>query len=179
MASALAPRSWEVCSPVRGSGPPTDPVPCLRRLGAKVRTSNVLFRQRGTKWHAGENVVCGRDHTLNAKIPGFVQYYTGAPEGKTNRESRAEWRAYRFLNRKKDTSSHEVIAPLRMRTIYHELPRKRSHPTSRHTYRRYMGIALTREQTLPVLKGESSPRLLNYARAGVREPREKTPTESS
>lgn len=52
-----------------------------RRLGAKkyggelVKAGNILMRQRGTKWHPGENVGIGRDHTLYALEPGFVQYY--------------------------------------------------------------------------------------------------------
>ncbi|KAI9686699.1 MAG: 54S ribosomal protein L2 mitochondrial [Bathelium mastoideum] len=52
-----------------------------KRLGAKktgeqyVIPGNIIFRQRGTKWHPGENVGMGRDHTLHATQPGFVKYY--------------------------------------------------------------------------------------------------------
>ncbi|KAK9425967.1 putative Large ribosomal subunit protein bL27m [Seiridium unicorne] len=52
-----------------------------KKLGAKktgdsyVIPGNILFKQRGTKWHPGENVGMGRDHTLFAKVTGYVKYY--------------------------------------------------------------------------------------------------------
>ena len=51
-----------------------------RRLGVKkyggqlVKPGNILVRQRGTKFHAGENVGMGRDHTLFALINGIVSF---------------------------------------------------------------------------------------------------------
>jgi large subunit ribosomal protein L27 len=53
-----------------------------RRLGVKiyggesVLAGNILARQRGTKWHPGRNVGCGKDHTLFALIDGKVQFAT-------------------------------------------------------------------------------------------------------
>ena len=53
-----------------------------RRLGVKtfggesVLAGNILARQRGTKWHAGRNVGCAKDHTLFALIDGKVQFAT-------------------------------------------------------------------------------------------------------
>lgn len=35
----------------------------------------IIYRQRGTLWHAGENVGLGRDHTIFALQPGYVKYY--------------------------------------------------------------------------------------------------------
>ncbi|KAF0416562.1 ribosomal L27 protein-domain-containing protein [Gigaspora margarita] len=52
-----------------------------KRLGVKkfggefVEIGNILVRQRGTKYHPGENVIMGRDHTLHAGQPGWVQFY--------------------------------------------------------------------------------------------------------
>ncbi|KIX09679.1 ribosomal protein L27 [Rhinocladiella mackenziei CBS 650.93] len=52
-----------------------------RRLGAKKSASeyvipgNIIFRQRGTKWHPGENVGMGKDHTIYATEYGYVRYY--------------------------------------------------------------------------------------------------------
>ncbi|KAK9468514.1 ribosomal L27 protein-domain-containing protein [Lipomyces arxii] len=43
--------------------------------GSEVRTGQIIFRQRGTKWYPGENAGIGRDHTIFAKEPGFVRYY--------------------------------------------------------------------------------------------------------
>jgi large subunit ribosomal protein L27 len=51
-----------------------------RRLGVKkyggesVVPGNIIVRQRGTKFHAGENVGVGRDHTLFALTGGKVQF---------------------------------------------------------------------------------------------------------
>lgn len=51
-----------------------------KRLGVKryggeeVLAGNIIVRQRGTKFHAGENVGMGRDHTLFAKITGKVLF---------------------------------------------------------------------------------------------------------
>ncbi len=51
-----------------------------RRLGVKrfggefVRAGNILARQRGTNFHAGENVGTGRDFTLFALIDGKVKF---------------------------------------------------------------------------------------------------------
>ncbi|HEY5209328.1 MAG TPA: 50S ribosomal protein L27 [Stellaceae bacterium] len=53
-----------------------------RRLGVKkfgdqaVISGNILVRQRGTKFHAGENVGMGRDHTLFATTTGAVKFHT-------------------------------------------------------------------------------------------------------
>ena len=55
-----------------------------QRLGVKlfggqsVIAGNVLARQRGTKWHAGQNVGTGKDHTLFALINGQVKFNTKA-----------------------------------------------------------------------------------------------------
>ena len=51
-----------------------------KRLGAKradgqvVRAGNILYRQRGTRIHAGVNVGRGRDDTMFALVDGVVRY---------------------------------------------------------------------------------------------------------
>lgn len=51
-----------------------------RRLGAKVSdgefvtAGSIIYRQRGTKIYAGNNVGMGTDHTLFAKIDGIVKF---------------------------------------------------------------------------------------------------------
>ena len=42
--------------------------------GQQVIPGNILVRQRGTQYHAGENVGCGTDYTLFAKAAGRVQF---------------------------------------------------------------------------------------------------------
>ena len=51
-----------------------------KRLGVKrfggqhVLAGNILVRQRGTRYHAGENVGIGKDHTLFALVEGHVSF---------------------------------------------------------------------------------------------------------
>jgi large subunit ribosomal protein L27 len=40
----------------------------------KVVAGNIIVRQVGTLFHAGQNVGEGKDHTLFAKIDGTVKY---------------------------------------------------------------------------------------------------------
>ncbi len=53
-----------------------------RRLGVKkfggeaVIPGNIIIRQRGTKWHPGDNVGMGKDHTIFALVDGAVSFST-------------------------------------------------------------------------------------------------------
>jgi len=53
-----------------------------KRLGVKkfggeqVLAGNIIVRQRGTKFHPGNNVGIGKDDTLFALIDGKVQFET-------------------------------------------------------------------------------------------------------
>lgn len=42
--------------------------------GQKATAGNIIVRQRGTRFHPGENVYIGRDHTLHAGIDGVVTF---------------------------------------------------------------------------------------------------------
>jgi large subunit ribosomal protein L27 len=42
--------------------------------GEQVMSGNILVRQRGTRFHAGDNVGTGRDHTLFAVADGTVKF---------------------------------------------------------------------------------------------------------
>jgi len=44
--------------------------------GQKVKTGEIIVRQRGTRFHSGENTGLGRDYTVFAKAPGKVEFYT-------------------------------------------------------------------------------------------------------
>ena len=45
--------------------------------GQHVRTGNVIVRQRGTKFHPGENVGRGKDDTLFALCDGTLEFTRG------------------------------------------------------------------------------------------------------
>jgi large subunit ribosomal protein L27 len=59
-----------------------------KRLGVKmfggqaVKAGNILVRQRGTKFHPGANVRCGRDHTLFATEAGEVKFEVKGPNNR-------------------------------------------------------------------------------------------------
>jgi len=42
--------------------------------GQKVLPGTILVRQRGTKYHAGNNVKLGRDHTIFSLVEGLVKF---------------------------------------------------------------------------------------------------------
>ena len=52
-----------------------------KRLGVKLfggqvaKAGNILIRQRGTKFHAGENTYLGKDFTIHAKVDGTVAFH--------------------------------------------------------------------------------------------------------
>lgn len=56
-----------------------------KRLGVKkfggeiVKAGNILVRQRGTKFHPGTDVGCGKDYTLFAKAAGKVVFQVKGP----------------------------------------------------------------------------------------------------
>ena len=59
-----------------------------KRLGVKcfggqqVTAGNIILRQRGTKFHPGDNVGLGRDHTIFAKTDGVVKFETKGPKNR-------------------------------------------------------------------------------------------------
>ena len=59
-----------------------------KRLGVKrfggesVLAGNIIVRQRGTKFHAGNNVGIGKDHTLFALTEGKVKFEVKGPKNR-------------------------------------------------------------------------------------------------
>ena len=42
--------------------------------GQAIEAGNIIVRQRGTQFHAGQGVGLGRDHTLFALVDGTVEF---------------------------------------------------------------------------------------------------------
>jgi len=65
-----------------------------KRLGVKlfggesVAAGNIIVRQRGTRFHAGENVGIGKDHTLFAKTDGKVKFQAKGPQKRSRPRDR-------------------------------------------------------------------------------------------
>lgn len=59
-----------------------------KRLGVKrfggedVKAGNIIVRQRGTRFHAGDNVGIGKDHTLFATSDGRVEFVVRGPRSR-------------------------------------------------------------------------------------------------
>lgn len=55
----------------------------VKRYGGEVvKAGAIILRQRGTKYHAGSNVVLGKNHDILAKVAGRVVF---ARRGSKNR----------------------------------------------------------------------------------------------
>ena len=57
-----------------------------KRLGVKsyggelITAGSIIVSQRGTKFHPGKNVGCGKDHTLFSKVDGRVSFVKKGPK---------------------------------------------------------------------------------------------------
>ena len=55
----------------------------VKRFGGELVTAgHIIVRQRGTKFHAGDNVGCGKDHTLFATADGRVTFQVKGPKSR-------------------------------------------------------------------------------------------------
>lgn len=53
----------------------------VKRFGGEVvKAGNIIVRQRGTRFHPGDNVGCGKDHTLFATADGKVLFQVKGPK---------------------------------------------------------------------------------------------------
>ncbi|HRE13357.1 MAG TPA: 50S ribosomal protein L27 [Usitatibacteraceae bacterium] len=59
-----------------------------KRLGVKayggelIHAGSIIVRQRGTRFHAGQHVGIGKDHTLFAMVTGTVKFAEKGPKQK-------------------------------------------------------------------------------------------------
>lgn len=60
-----------------------------KRLGVKcfggqtVTAGNIIVRQRGTRFHPGDNTGLGRDHTIFATADGVVKFTVKGPHNRS------------------------------------------------------------------------------------------------
>ncbi|WP_374590965.1 50S ribosomal protein L27 [Aquabacterium sp.] len=50
--------------------------------GQVISAGSIIVRQRGTQFHAGDNVGTGRDHTLFALVDGTVSFAVKGPQSR-------------------------------------------------------------------------------------------------
>ncbi|CAL4322298.1 50S ribosomal protein L27 [Buchnera aphidicola (Periphyllus testudinaceus)] len=47
----------------------------IKRFGGEyVKSGSIIIKQRGTKFHPGNNTKCGKDHTIFSIINGIVEF---------------------------------------------------------------------------------------------------------
>ncbi|KAK0549036.1 54S ribosomal protein L2 mitochondrial [Tilletia horrida] len=142
-----------------------------KRLGVKrfggqfVKAGEIIVRQRGTKWHPGDNVRLGRDHTLYSTVSGWVRFYSPPADAVAR---------YTIPKYTRDRRLPQPIlpgqAPLPKTesghfTLKYAIPASttrlhtRSHPSSKkRTPRRYVGVVLEPEAQLPAPEGSPTER---------------------
>ena len=55
----------------------------VKRFGGEaVEAGSIIVRQRGTRFHAGDNVGIGKDHTLFATADGTVEFVVRGPKNR-------------------------------------------------------------------------------------------------
>lgn len=55
----------------------------VKRFGGQfVSAGEIIVRQRGTRFHPGVGVGCGRDHTLYALMAGYVKFIVKGPKNR-------------------------------------------------------------------------------------------------
>ncbi|KAK4153639.1 hypothetical protein C8A00DRAFT_43457 [Chaetomidium leptoderma] len=98
-----------------------------KKMGAKktgdqyVVTGNILYKQRGTIWHAGENAIMGRSHTIHAGVSGYVKYYRDPL-----RHPKRQYIGVVF--NRDDTLPYPISAPRRRKLNLVAVPRKVEQP---------------------------------------------------
>ncbi|KAH6846984.1 ribosomal L27 protein-domain-containing protein [Chaetomium sp. MPI-CAGE-AT-0009] len=94
-----------------------------KKMGAKktgdqyVIPGNIIYKQRGTIWHPGENTIIGRDHTIHAAVAGYVKYYRDPA-----RHPKRQYIGVTF--NREDTLPYPVSAPRRRKLNLVAVPRQ-------------------------------------------------------
>ncbi|PWN38226.1 uncharacterized protein FA14DRAFT_159888 [Meira miltonrushii] len=156
-----------------------------KRLGVKryggqfVKAGEIILRQRGTSWHPGQNVKMGKDHTLYAVEPGYVQFYK--PNPIQTQEQNLTIAGMEFSTESSNDANPSLtsqnnnsviltalqkkslpLSPFALQSIQPIAETVKCHPSStkRKQGRRYVGVVLEREDHLPLPFGEPQKRRL-------------------
>lgn len=141
-----------------------------KRLGVKLfggqvaKAGNIIVRQRGTKYHPGENVYAGKDFTLHAKVDGTVKFQ----KRRLNRT---------FVSIVPDATRAVIteapkIKPQNVKTVVAEAP-----PVVEETVAPVAEAAPAPEETTPVVtktRAVEEPPVAAAAPEAVKEPTKKT-----
>lgn len=115
----------------------TDPFLCS--LDQYVIPGNILYKQRGTIWHPGENTIMGRDHTIHAAVAGYVKYYRDP-----QRHPKRQYIGVVF--NREDKLPYPVSAPRRRKLNLVAVPRKTEAPVQETTAPSGIPLSVTRHE---------------------------------
>jgi len=116
-----------------------------KKMGAKktgdqyVITGNIIYKQRGTIWHPGENTIMGRDHTIHAAVCGYVKYYRDP-----QRHPKRQYIGVTF--NREDKLPYPVSAPRRRKLGLVAMPRKVERPVQETTSPSGIPLSVTRHE---------------------------------
>ncbi|KAL2196612.1 ribosomal L27 protein-domain-containing protein [Corynascus similis CBS 632.67] len=118
-----------------------------KKMGAKktgdqyVITGNIIYKQRGTIWHPGENTIMGRDHTIHAAVCGYVKYYRDP-----QRHPKRQYIGVAF--NRDDKLPYPSSAPRRRKLGLVAVPQKVEQPAGESTSPSGIPVSVTRHETV-------------------------------
>lgn len=106
-----------------------------------VVTGNIIYKQRGTIWHPGENTIMGRDHTIHAAVCGYVKYYRDPQRHPTRQYIGVAFN-------KEDKLPYPPTSPRRRKLGLVAVPRKVEQPAEETTSPSGIPLSVTRHETV-------------------------------
>ncbi|EAQ82964.1 hypothetical protein CHGG_10782 [Chaetomium globosum CBS 148.51] len=125
-----------------------------KKMGAKktgdqyVITGNIIYKQRGTIWHPGENTIMGRDHTIHAAVAGYVKYYRDPA-----RHPKRQYIGVTF--NREDKLPYPVSAPRRRKLSLVAVPRRVEQPVEETTAPSGIPRSVTRHEVIEKAEAET------------------------
>ncbi|PWY97019.1 ribosomal protein L27 [Testicularia cyperi] len=126
-----------------------------KRLGYKKQTGQfvypgqIIFRQRGTSWHAGPNAAIGKDHTIFATAPGYVHFFYTQPEP----AAPSPFTPSQTASSSSSSSLKLPIKPPSVTTYHAKELTSTPHPSSKKQVRRYIAVSPNPETVFPLAPG--------------------------
>lgn len=102
----------------------------------------IIYRQRGTSWHAGPNCGIGRDHTIFATAPGYIHYFYTTPTPPPAKKAP-----------KPSTPVKLPIQKAELQTFTAKELTTKPHPSSKKKVRRYIAVTPNPLTTFPRPRG--------------------------
>lgn len=113
-----------------------------------VITGNIIYKQRGTIWHPGENTIMGRDHTIHAAVAGYVKYYRDPA-----RHPKRQYIGVTF--NREDKLPYPVSAPRRRKLSLVAVPRRVEQPVEETTAPSGIPRSVTRHEVIEKAEAET------------------------